>query len=203
MTTIPLKLNGYTDLPPGKIANVTTYFEMRRADFGGPSARAPDVTVRPPPEPSIAWFRTIMRKIGDPWLWTSVALLTDEEITRLIDDPLVDLLVAERDGAEIGAAEINRRQPGEAEVVLFGVLPSATGTGAGRALMDGVLTTTFDAGVDRIWLHTCTHDHPAAVRFYQKCGFTPFKFAIEVMDDPRLSGVLPEHSAPHLALIKR
>jgi hypothetical protein len=52
-----------------------------------------------------------------------------------------------------------------------------------------------------VWLHTCTFDHPAAVPFYLKSGFKPFKFAIEVTDDPRLFGRLPETAAAHVALI--
>jgi hypothetical protein len=31
MKTIPLTLDGYTDLPPGKIANLVTYLEMSAA----------------------------------------------------------------------------------------------------------------------------------------------------------------------------
>jgi hypothetical protein len=53
-----------------------------------------------------------------------------------------------------------------------------------------------------VWLHTCTFDHPAAVRFYLKSGFKPFKFAIEVTDDPRLRGLLPESAGAHIALIR-
>ena len=35
----------------------------------------------------------------------------------------------------------------------------------------------------RVWLHTCTLDHPAALGFYVKHGFRPYRRAIEVADD--------------------
>jgi len=41
------------------------------------------------------------------------------------------------------------------------------------------------------------------VPFYLRSGFTPFKFAIEVSDDPRLTGAVPETAGPHVALIGR
>ena len=40
------------------------------------------------------------------------------------------------------------------------------------------------------------------MRFYLGCGFRAFKFAIEVTDDPRLHGFLPETAAPHVPLIR-
>ena len=84
---------------------------------------------------------------------------------------------------------------------MFGVVPEATGTGAARALMDAALAETMRPGIGRVWLHTCTFDHPAAVRFYRARGFRGYKFAIEVSDDPRLTGHLRRDAAPHVALI--
>jgi hypothetical protein len=52
-------------------------------------------------------------------------------------------------------------------------------------------------------LHTCTFDHPAVLSFYQKFGFRSFKRAIEVGDDPRLTGETPRTNAPHIPMIER
>jgi hypothetical protein len=49
-----------------------------------------------------------------------------------------------------------------------------------------------------VWVHTCTLDHPAALGFYIKSGFTPFHRAIETFADPRLDGTLPVDAAPHV-----
>jgi hypothetical protein len=35
-----------------------------------------------------------------------------------------------------------------------------------------------------------------------KCGFRPYKRAIEVADDPRLRGILPEDAAPQIPIIR-
>jgi hypothetical protein len=52
-----------------------------------------------------------------------------------------------------------------------------------------------------MWVHTCTLDHPAALGFYRRNGFTPFARAIESFADPRLLGVLPADCAPQIPLI--
>ncbi len=67
---------------------------------------------------------------------------------------------------------------------------------------ESTLAYIFGGGARRVWLHTCSFDHPAAVRFYRRHGFRGFKFAIEVSDDPRLAGFLPEDAAPHVPLIR-
>ena len=55
--------------------------------------------------------------------------------------------------------------------------------------------------MDRLWLHTCTLDHPAALRFYRRAGLRPYLRAIEVADDPRLTGRMPRDAAPDLPIL--
>ena len=130
-----------------------------------------------------------------------MAVMPDDKLAAILDDPATMVLALERDGLATGLAELSFAKPGEVEIVMFGVVPQATGTGAARALMDAALAETVRPGVERVWLHTCSFDHPAAVRFYLGRGFRAFKFAIEVSDDPRLTGHLPRTAARHVALI--
>ena len=55
--------------------------------------------------------------------------------------------------------------------------------------------------IQRLWLHTCHFDHPKALGFYRSCGFKVYKFEVEVHPDPRLTGHLPRHLAPHVPMI--
>ncbi len=67
--------------------------------------------------------------------------------------------------------------------------------------MTGTLARIFSSGATRAWLHTCTFDHPRALNFYRRNGFRPYKFAIEVSDDPRRTGDLPVTAGPHVPLL--
>ena len=124
-----------------------------------------------------------------------------DALAALLSNPATTILAYERNGLAMGLAELDFAKPGEVEIAMFGVVPEATGTGAARALMAAALSETVGAGIQRVWLHTCTFDHPAAVPFYVGRGFRPYKFAIEVSDDPRLTGHLPKTAARHVALI--
>jgi GNAT superfamily N-acetyltransferase len=202
METLEISLNGYTDLPPGKIANVVTYLEMLPPP---PQPEGPDrldLVFRRVPKPDLSWYRATIRLIGEEWLWFSPLVMADAELAALLRDPLREVYVLERDGETAGIGELDRRVAGEAEVSFFGVAASEFGTGAARHLMNRILEQAFRDGTRRVWLHTCTFDHPAAVPFYLKSGFRPFKFAIEVTDDPRLNGRLAETAGAHVALIR-
>src|SRR3546814_19000221 len=68
--------------------------------------------------------------------------------------------------------------------------------------MAHALALAWRKGVARVWVHTCTLDHPAALGFYRASGFTPIRRTIETFADPRALGVLPRDAAsqiPYLA----
>jgi N-acetylglutamate synthase-like GNAT family acetyltransferase len=198
--TIPLDLDGYTDLPPGKIANVVTFLEMISPP-GNPRIARADLSVRRVAAPDLAWYRSLYRRVGERWLWFSRAVMADERLRARLAEEATEVHALEQSGEAIGFAELSRAVPGEVEIAMFGVVPKATGTGAARFLMEAVLDRAWGPDVRRVWLHTCTFDHPAAVPFYLARGFMPWKYAIEVSDDPRLSGFLPLEAAPHVPVI--
>ena len=199
--TFPVLLEGYTDLPPGKIANVVTFLERTEApDL--PPAKRDEFSVRLVEKPTVIWFRALYRRIGERWLWFSAAVTPDDRLTAIIQAQTVEILALTRGGEDIGMAEIDFGKPGEAEIVTFGVVEEATGTGAAGCLMDHALARSFRPGVHRVWLHTCSFDHPSAVGFYLRSGFRAWKFAIEVSDDPRATGALPETAGPHVPMLK-
>ena len=102
----------------------------------------------------------------------------------------------------VGIVEFAGRTGRDVEITWFGLTPDASGRGLGRRMMAAALELAWTTGPDRVWLHTCSFDHPAAPRFYKACGFTPYAAGFEIMDDPRLKGLLPRSAAPHVPLIE-
>ncbi|WP_205789867.1 GNAT family N-acetyltransferase [Microvirga makkahensis] len=195
-----LNLDGYTDLPSRKIAAIVTYLEMRS----------------PPPalreQAQEGWslqslssdadrYRTLYRRIGEPWLWFSRLAMSDEELSGILGDPKVEAY-ALRDGQnDIGLLELDFRSEREAELVFLGLVPGAVGKGTGRFLVNEAIRRAFAHPIDRFFVHTCSLDHPAALAFYMRAGFMPYRRAIEVADDPRLQGHLPRDCAPHVPVL--
>lgn len=126
--------------------------------------------------------------------------MNPEELKALINDPLEEVYVVEHRGNEEGLLELDFRSPGECEVVYFALTPNLVGTGTGRWLMNRTLELAWSKTIDRVWVHTCNLDHPDALNFYRRSGFTPYARKIEIADDPRLVGLVPRDTAPQVPM---
>jgi len=194
--------DGYTDLPTGKIASVVTYLEMRERSRASLTAAPANISVRKVSKPDLDWYRKLYRAVGQEWLWFSRLLMSDQELAGTIHDERVDLYVLADGKEDKGLLELDRRAASEVEIAYFGLTADLLGQGAGRYLMERALAAAWDSGPGRVWVHTCTLDHPRALSFYIKAGFSPYKRAIEIADDPRLTGEVPKNAAPHVPLIE-
>ncbi len=164
--------DGYHEVPAGKLANVVTYLEMR-APGSHPGSETSPFSIRQVQEPSLDWYRRMFRAIGEPWLWFSRLRMSDEELRAVLWEQAVDVFALASEGVDQGLLEFDRRKFPDIEVAFFGVTTELIGKGAGRALLAHGLQLEWQHRPERIWLHTCTSDHPAALSFYRKFGFNP------------------------------
>jgi GNAT superfamily N-acetyltransferase len=128
--------------------------------------------------------------------------MPDAELTAIIHSPLVEVYALEHEGRDEGLLELDFRDAGQCELAFFGVTAKLIGSGAGRWLMNRALELAWSRPVGRVWVHTCTFDHPAALAFYQRSGFRPFRRQVEVADDPRLDRTAPRDVARHVPIIE-
>jgi len=193
--------DGYSDVPAGKIAAVTTHLEMTAR-----SAPRPDPagawTIRHVDAPTLDWYRDLYGRVGQPWLWVSRIRMPDAELAATIQSPSMEIHALAHEGRDEGLLEMDFREPGQCEIVSFGLTEKLVGTGAGRWLMNRAQEIAWSHPIDRLWLHTCTFDHPAALAFYQRSGFRPFRRQVEVVNDPRLDGTVPRDVARHVPVIE-
>ena len=190
----------YEPVSDGELAAVVTFLEMRKAPVS--QVPASPLTLRRIEKPDVDAYRQLFRRIGQDWLWFSRLVMTDEELTAIIQNEAVELFaVVDEIGAEIGMLELDFRESGQCEIAFIGLLPELTGRGYGRWLLAETLRLAWRDGIRRVHVHTCTLDHPAALPSYRHAGFIPFKRAIERFRDPRLTGILPRDSAPQVPLL--
>jgi GNAT superfamily N-acetyltransferase len=102
---------------------------------------------------------------------------------------------------EVGMLELDFGTPRECLIRFLGLVPEFAGKGHGRWLFDQTLALAWRPGVERVRVHTCSLDHPAALPAYLRAGFTATARAFESFPDPRLAGLLPAECAPQLPLV--
>ena len=147
-------------------------------------------------------YRALFRQIGAPWLWFSRLILDEAHLASIIQHPKVELLsVRDSDGREVGMVELDFREPHECELAFIGLVPELSGQGHGKWLLAEAVRRAWREGVERVHVHTCSLDHPAALSAYRRAGFTPYKRAVERFPDPRLLGILPKDCAPQIPMI--
>lgn len=193
----------FQPVPPGKIAAVVTYLEMREPPRLARAAPSPQgVGLRRVEQPDTAWFRDLFRRIGADWLWFSRLRLSDEGLAAVIAHSEVEVHALTLNGRDEGLLELDFRAEGECELSYFGLTPALVGRGAGRWLMGQAIALAWARPIRRLWVHTCTLDHPNALPFYLRSGFTAYKREIEITADPRLDGTLPRDAAPDMPVIE-
>lgn len=187
-----------TPIPSEQLATVVTTLEMREAPPLRPRRPSPLRLLHwRAPEP--AKYRELFRRVGAPWLWFSRLVLDDAALRAIIGDPAVSVFAAvDRAGVEVGMLELDHRRVGACEISYFALVPELAGRGHGRWLMAEALALAWRPGVERVWLHTCTLDHPSALGFYRAQGFAAVARTIETFADPRVSGLLPADAAPQI-----
>lgn len=192
---------GLTPVAGDQLATVVTSLEML--------ARPPLRPVPPSPLRLARWqapdsdkYRALFRRVGGPWLWYSRLVMPEEALRNILDDPQVEVYaVTDRAGIELGMLELDFRVAATCELSYFGLVPELAGKGNGGWLMAQALGFAWRKGIDRVWVHTCTLDHPAALGFYRRHGFVPYKRTVETFADPRVAGILPPDVAPHIPLL--
>ena len=190
-----------TPVPNDQVATVVTTLEMRarRPLRPLPPSRLRLVTWR---SPDPAKYRALFRRVGAPWLWFSRLVMDEARLCAIIHDPAVSVFAAvDPAGIEVGMVELDHRQPDACEIRYFALVPELAGQGQGRWLMAEALARAWRPGIERVWLHTCTLDHPSALGFYRAQGFTAVARTVETFADPRLIGLLPAEAAPQIPCI--
>ena len=190
-----------TSVPSHMIATIVTSLEMRERPKPRMLPAAPFRLARWK-QPGAAKYQALFRRVGEPWMWFSRLVMAEDELLATIHHPAVEIYAVEdRRGIEIGLLELDRRQQGEVEIGFFGFVTELTGKGHGNWLMAQALALGWRQDTRRMWVHTCTLDHPGALGFYRRHGFVAFERAVETFADPRLAGILPREACRHIPLL--
>ena len=113
--------------------------------------------------------------------------MSDDTLREIIESPEVEVYVAYVRGTPGGYVELDRRVAGETEIAYFGLLPEFLGRGIGPWLLNWGIQRAWREDCERVWLHTCTLDHPAALPMYQRAGMQVFKQEVERVELSELS----------------
>jgi len=154
-----------------------TYVEMKApTDFRPGFGAFPDFVVARVPDATPQLYRELYHTVGADYQWRDRWDWTDEQIAAHLASPDIRLYVAQNAGHFVGFYELRQvAEDDSVEIAYFGLAPDAIGKGLGKHLLSYAVIDAWGLKPKRVWLHTCTLDHPAALPNYLARGFAPYR----------------------------
>jgi GNAT superfamily N-acetyltransferase len=167
---------GRQGMPPAStVPVITTYLEMRSPAELRPKLCADkrfwigEATVR-----QWQFNRFLYLTVGSPWAWNDKRDWTDEQWRQYAESEQLRTFGAYYDGSPAGYYELHHEQE-EVEIMYFGLLPAFVGRGLGGAMLSRAIEDAWGLAPRRVWVHTCTLDHPAALASYLARGMKIYR----------------------------
>ena len=168
-----------------QLKTTVTYLEMTEpSGLVGGRVEDPGVTLVEVRHCTNSYYLYLYTEVGREYDWVERRRWAPERLRAVLDDPGVRLWVLEVEGCPAGYFELARDAEGGVEIAYFGLLPEFVGRGLGRHLLTAAVETAWslDPRPSRVWLHTCTLDHPQALPNYVARGFRPYKTDEEIIE---------------------
>ncbi len=136
----------------------------------------PDVALERLPHADVTLYRHCYRTVGQHYHWCDRWDWPDDRILVHLAEPKITVHLARRGAGLAGFYELRRVTDDDSvEVAYFGLVPVELGRGLGKHLLSCAVRDAWALGPARVWVHTCTLDHPHALPNYVSRGFVPYK----------------------------
>jgi GNAT superfamily N-acetyltransferase len=115
---------------------------------------------------NLDWYR----KVGTQWAWTDRLKWSEEEWCEYVESVNLETWIASHQGEECGYFELSRQEEG-VRIALLGLTKESIGKGLGGSLLTKALECAWTEETSRVFLDTCSKDHPNALPNYLRNGF--------------------------------
>ena len=148
----------------------TYYLEMTSPAALKSKGESRDLAVSECEIKQLQFNRFLYQLVGRDWDWTYKNPWTDEEWKSYAENDNLRTWVGYCKGTPAGYFEL-QQVDSDTEIASFGLAPQFIGRGFGGCLLSRAIECAWMwDGTQRVWVHTCTTDHPNALANYQARG---------------------------------
>ena len=127
-------------------------------------------------QPDFQLNKFFYTQVGKKYRWIDRLSWPDEKWIKHISNKNLETYVISDSEDLVGFFELLYNPDlKETEISYFGLLEEYIGKGIGGYALSEAIKKSFDKDINRVWLHTCTLDHPNALKNYIARGMTVFK----------------------------
>ena len=155
---------------------VTYYLEMTEpGQLVRPGRELAGLEIRRVGRPSPELNRFFYTTVGADWQWTDRLAWDESRWLQHLQQRGVETWVAYLDEEQAGYYELESLPETGVEIAYFGLLPAFIARGVGGLLLAHAIDHAWQLEPARVWVHTCTLDHPAALANYRARGFELYR----------------------------
>lgn len=158
------------------MAKTTYTLEMQDADqFVQKESRADDFVVMRVTEPYAELSKFFHTLVGHPWRWGGHEGWGEAEWQGYVAQAGFEMWIGYRAGTPVGYFELCQSEACDVRVLNMGLISRFIGQKMGGALLTACVRRAWEKGATKVWLRTCSHDHPHAKATYESVGFLVVK----------------------------
>jgi len=159
------------------VSEVTTYYlEMNSPDRLRESRGERKLRVVEAGFRQFQYNRFLYQLVGQNWEWTDKLAWSNDQWREYVEQENLRTWVAYAKGTPAGYYELLQTCDGNTEIACFGLAREFIGRGYGGFLLTHALRSAWAwTGTRRVWLHTCTLDHPGALGNYLARGMEIYR----------------------------
>ena len=116
------------------------------------------------------------KQIGKKHQWVDRLIWQDKNWIEYVSNKNLKTFILQKNNDFVGYFELLFNK-NECEIAYFGILEEFIGKGYGGFLLSEAIRIGF-MNANRIWVHTCSLDHPNAIENYKSRGMKVFKTEI-------------------------
>ena len=135
-------------------------------------------------KPDFQLNKFFYKQVGKKHRWIDRLSWSDGKWINYISNKNLETYIISESDELVGFFELlYNPELKETEISYFGLLEEYIGKGIGGYALSVAIKKSFEKNIRRVWLHTCTLDHPNALKNYIARGMTVFrKENINILD---------------------
>jgi ribosomal protein S18 acetylase RimI-like enzyme len=126
--------------------------------------------------PTVNFCKFLYKEVGRDFFWRDRLKWSDQDWLDYISNDFFKLYILKQKNELAGYYELlyDPKIP-SMEIPYFGIFKEFFGKGIGGHLLTDAILTSFNQKINKVWVHTCTLDHPNALKNYLARGMLIFK----------------------------
>ncbi|MEK0419991.1 MAG: hypothetical protein RIQ65_691 [Pseudomonadota bacterium] len=140
------------------------------------SYQSQNILVEAHEKPNFKLCKFFYKEIGKDFFWKDRLRWNDQQWIDYVGNKFFKLYILKYENHFAGYYELLfDKSKKSMEIAYFGIFKEYYGKGIGGYLLTDAILNSFKQDIESVWVHTCTLDHPNALKNYLARGMKIFK----------------------------